>query len=1768
MKTDASTSPEPQDSSRLNLRALAPRLALLLILAVGAYLRFSGLNWDAGTHLHPDERFLTIVESSIKPVSSLGEYFDTSRSTLNPNNVGHGFYVYGTLPLFVVRYVGEWLGRTGYDQVHLVGRAGAAVFDLVTILLVYLLGTRLYGRRVGILAAAFSALSVLLIQHAHFFVVDPFMTTFVMAGLYFAIVVQDEGGWQNYALFGFFTGMAVASKISAAPLAGMVALAAGVRAYKSENQSDLHQAILGVSLAAFISIFTFRVLQPYAFQGTSFFDIRLNPKWLATLSELRRQVGGEVDFPPALQWADRTPVWFSFKNMVLWGLGLPLGVTAWVSWAWALYRTIKGRGWDRHVIPVVWTGGYFLWRATGFTQTMRNLLPIYPMLAILAAWGLWTLYDRASARTEARRWAQAGTVALGAGILAATAFYAFGFLKIYTTPMTRVQASRWIFSHVPSAVNVVIETDQGEKLEPLAVPQDFVLRAGQPTTLSFTAHRGGRAASVLTPFVHKIGATSGPERLSFALFEDGVDGEPISEALYEGELPASGETRLELELAPAVDLRDGGSYSIRLELEGTPAVELGGNPALIVETPEGDQLTDVRLPTEQFALSAGTTETLPFTAHSSGEVRAVRMPHLEMLQGGSRELAIDVVLGQAGGGSELASASIASTSSTREGPLDIRFENEVSVREGERYELQLSLTSGLAVEMRGPVIVHETSWDDPMPARIDGFDIGGRYNSRNLELYWADDEDRDADGVPDKQERIVESLSEGHYLFISSNRQYGTIARVPSRYPLSTTFFRELFSCPPPRPVWHCADQAAPGEVDNDFGYELVKVFESNPRLFGAEISDQGAEEAFTVYDHPQVMVFAKSERYNPAVLRRTLSDVDISNLRNVPPIELEAGTRSTLLISDQRWRSLRQGGTWSELFPPEGLLNRSQPVAVVAWWAAIALLGWAAFPLTRRAFPGLEDGGYALTRVVGLLVFAWVAWIAGSFGVSVSRSMLALVAIGLLALGGVVAWRDRRAIIELLRRRKSEILWVEALVLAFFAFDLIIRIGNPDLWHPARGGEKPMDLSYLNAVLKSRTFPPFDPWFAGGYINYYYFGFVFIGLPMKLLGIDPSIAYNLAVPTLFALSAVAAYSVGYHLAQGVRSEPSVWLGRLGGLAAAALLVLLGNLGTARMLFDAFQTVAGAAAAGAQNIIVDAFQALAGFAAVVGGADLPIGLGSWYWDPSRAILPAPGESGPITEFPLFTFVYADLHAHMIALPLTVAVLAWGVSWLRGAARRQNIGRAQFLWALFIGALVVGSLRPTNTWDFPVYLILAALAAAAAPLVRAEKFNLKSVAKGLMAAGLLVGLALLLYRPYTRWYVQGYTQADIWQGSKTQIPDYLVVHGLFLFLVLSWFVWETREWMAATPLSALSRLRPYFGPVAVAALVLAAATVTAATMGYPTVLIVVPLLVWAGILILRPGQRVVKRVGYFLAATGLALTLMVEVVVLQGDIGRMNTVFKFYLQVWTLLSVVGGAALAWIAYDLPRWSPGWRSVWQSSLAVLVFAAALYPITAIPAKIRDRMASEAPHTLDGMAFMRYAERHELGESFSLTEDYEAMHWMQANVEGSPVIVEANIPEYRWGSRYTIYTGLPGVLGWNWHQRQQRVAEGAQDVSERADAITAFFTEPSAAAGQDFLDQHQVRYIIVGRLERIYYADVQPCFPAGEAGQSVTCDLSGRPLGMASPDVSPEACTRISPETEAIRLRCPTGGIDKFSTLVEQGVLEVVFQIGNTTVYEVVR
>jgi uncharacterized membrane protein len=288
----------------------------------------------------------------------------------------------------------------------------------------------------------------------------------------------------------------------------------------------------------------------------------------------------------------------------------------------------------------------------------------------------------------------------------------------------------------------------------------------------------------------------------------------------------------------------------------------------------------------------------------------------------------------------------------------------------------------------------------------------------------------------------------------------------------------------------------------------------------------------------------------------------------------------------------------------------------------------------------------------------------------------------------------------------------------------------------------------------------------------------------------------------------------------------------------------------------------------------------------------------------------------------------------------------------------------------------------------------------------------------------------------------------------------------------------------TPLSALKKLEPHRRLLTVSGIVLIALLIILLLLKVSVAIIVLPLCLWSLILILKSDQSDAKRLAFFMIATALLETLVVELVYLVGDIGRMNVVFKLYMQAWLLLTLALGTGLVALWNNQHKWTLRTQLIFQIPLILLVASALLFPLMGTTDKINDRIDVNAPHTLDGMQYMQTASYYDMGVAIPFGEDYAVIRWMQDNIQGSPVIVEGQAYEYRWGNRYTINTGLPGVVGWNYHQRQQRAILQTNEVQNRVDTVDKFYLTDDLDYVHSFLKEYEVSYIVVGRLEQAFY------------------------------------------------------------------------------------
>ena len=801
------------------------------------------------------------------------------------------------------------------------------------------------------------------------------------------------------------------------------------------------------------------------------------------------------------------------------------------------------------------------------------------------------------------------------------------------------------------------------------------------------------------------------------------------------------------------------------------------------------------------------------------------------------------------------------------------------------------------------------------------------------------------------------------------------------------------------------------------------------------------------------------------------------------------------------------------------------------------------------------------MPEALGLLLVAWVAWWLVNAGVlrySAEALWLAMFVVAIPS--AVVLWRQWRLMRDWLREKWRLVITAEALfLLAYLAF-VMIRAANPDLWHPWRGGEKPMELAYFTAVARSSVLPPYDPWFSGGYLNYYYWGYFILSVPVRLTGIAPATAFNVAVPLLFALTATGVGSLVYNLvgvssfgrkvkygtslSRGildsrfrgndgeVRGNDGEALGRDGEGG--------GNDGEVRGNDGEVQGSVGEAGGSAGWRVrkwVPGGAALAGItaavmAAVSGNLDGVIQLAEMaqrkmqgmaaplssfdFWRSSRAIPETPEfepsrltpwleadnfvETGfHITEFPFFTFLFADLHAHMMTMPFAILALALGFALIVGLSRVSL--RAVWPWAaVFALALAVGSLWAINSWEYPAYalLMLGCVAGAAWVMPGRTKARLAVAAVlGLLALAVSY-VAFLPFHAATETFGTG-IEPTRW---RTPISNYLLIHALPL-LATAFLLSATLPRAIAPVLARVKgrgpmEARDQWMLLGVAVGLLLAGYFWAAgfvTVGFLTAALA--LTAWALVASLASEECPERRADLMalgMLAMALAIGIGVDLIRVEGDIARMNTLFKYYLVAWLLFAASG-------AYGLWR---GWtaaatgsrfvRNTLRGMAAGVVLAilagTLVYPALATPVRIADRFNS-LPPTLDGTAWMPAAVYHPPDwcaerplTPIELKWDYEAIRWLQDNVSGTPVVLEGHSVQYCWNSRISQYTGLPTVLGWPWHQQQQR-GDG-EIVRRRARDVATTYSTPSHDRALELLEEYGVEYIVAGALERGYYGE----------------------------------------------------------------------------------
>ncbi len=865
------------------------------------------------------------------------------------------------------------------------------------------------------------------------------------------------------------------------------------------------------------------------------------------------------------------------------------------------------------------------------------------------------------------------------------------------------------------------------------------------------------------------------------------------------------------------------------------------------------------------------------------------------------------------------------------------------------------------------------AWDDGLPIPMPGSEMAG-YAGPVLNLF-------DPDSAQ-KVEKLVQTLKDADWIAVTSNRVYANVTRIPLVYPMTTAYYRALF--------------------DGALGFERAAEFVSYPSLGPLVFDDDRAEEQFTVYDHPRVLLLRKTRGFSAERARRILLAA-----MPVPPATIwdwEKWPRPRRKVSLPVIPSHRAAVA---AVAPEADREIGSFAAALIWYLALCAVGVAALPLAWVFFSRLSDRGFGFARVLGLCLATYAANLAvARGGLANGRPTAFLALLGLAAAGGSAFLRRRRQILAFLSHNRRALWQSEAAFTIGFLIFLGFRAFNPEItW-----GEKPMDFSILNILVRTRTLPPSDPWFAGAPLGYYTFGQGVIAFLSLLTGLSTRYTFNLAFGLL-----------GGALVQGAFSLARNWSGTLrGGVAGAVSVALIGNL-----------------------------SGLREWLAVRRPQHLPLDW-NYFWATSRVI------KDTINEYPLWSLLFADLHAHVLAMPLLLLFLAQALQFVRVHADRTALPRTRLLSGVLLGVFAAAEAL-TNAWDAPLLAGLLVLTALVAGLSGGAPALTAAVraAVGLGAAG-----AVALAAAFPLWPPGGGLPA--WGRNLEKAPsglDVSTVFGLFFFLAAAWWLASAGDrwhWPAGRRAAI-----PIAGMLALALLSLRSADLFCLTG-----------ILLFGVAFFALAEVPEDRLAFGLVGSAFFLVLFTQRLYIYD---RMNTFFKLYLESW-LLFAVATAVLVFRDRDRRGSFKRWPVVLKGAFALLAAMALFTSVTAARGALTDTRPSRKTETdgptLDGL---RYLEKSAPGE-------YRAVLWLRRTIRGTPVVLEAQGPSYQDFGRVSMLTGLPTLLGWEYHVQQR--GNSPDEIARRRAAVAAIYSNPNADTIEGLLRRDHVGYVFVGPLERKTY------------------------------------------------------------------------------------
>lgn len=846
--------------------------------------------------------------------------------------------------------------------------------------------------------------------------------------------------------------------------------------------------------------------------------------------------------------------------------------------------------------------------------------------------------------------------------------------------------------------------------------------------------------------------------------------------------------------------------------------------------------------------------------------------------------------------------------------------------------------------------------------------------------------------------------------------------------------------------------------------------------------------------------------------------------------------------------------------------------IPFIAWYLFISLIGWAAFPIAYRLLPNLRDRGFAFSRAIGLLGWGFIFFLLASLRIlpnNLSGVLTALVVMGLISWWMLRAngWGEIR---EFLRDNRVGVRTVEIVFFVSFALLALFRAASPEI----AGTEKPMEMAFINSILKSPTFPPADPWLADYSISYYYFGYLMVAMITRITGVDSGIAFNLAISLWFALAAIGAYGIVHNLLARIKPNPDEREAKSAPLWAILAPVYVLVVSNAQGFLDLLHRLGvfwktmpdGTRRSGFWEWLN--IQEMCAPPASVSFEPVRLG-GIWWWRASRILhdfdlthysQAAAGQvcvvgREIIDEFPFFSFLLADLHPHVLSIPFVMLAIgialnlwfsdrqtvptgmglgAWGSARLEG--RREPLAKLEMVaWLgqpiFWLAVITMGGLGFLNTWDFPIYTALFGFVVAMIHF-ECDGWKWRRFWEFLEICFLITLFGIIIYLPF---YIGFQNQAGGIFPSLiffTRGAHFWVMFGTLLVPIFGWLLWMMKQrahkvslgngfkaaiwligglWLASFLVGTLLMLMPVIGnslatrnPASNLGInMISTGSIFADTQGagagdnlivealikrltapgtWLTLLGLIGL-AWALAGTFRNQPEPERQPStYFkpISPNGFVLLLVLlgslmaigpEFFYLRDQFGwRMNTIFKFYYQVWMVWSLA--AAYATI-YVLQSMRGSRRALWAVAGIVIILIGLVYPFFGFSTRVSgvvNRLKNDPTArigevlTLDGTRFIATGNPDERA----------AIEWMRDAPYG--VVVEAVAGSYQPDTMLmSTFAGQPALLGWPGHVSQWR--GGAKEMGTRIEDIRRLYETTDWMEAEQILRQYNIRYVHIG-------------------------------------------------------------------------------------------